>query len=210
MLFLISWKIGYYSQNQLFATLGVLIVLTINAIHVAHPKSSLSSLSGYMMMTIWKSWTHSGNGLLMRSLNGKRKKKQRSYMPRDLREVMWSSRPYACHYFNMVNQQAMFTIIKKSLGNNQAVCVVDFAENYYAGSGLKHRAAVTPWLGDSPSNGTNICWRFFCQTRLCHYDVWWFKARRRLCCVYVYGRTGGTCGEILSPHYPRIDEMIVF
>ena len=39
---------------------------------------------------------------------------------------------------------AMFHIIKKSLGNNQAVCVVDFAENYYAGSGLKHRAAVTP------------------------------------------------------------------
>ena len=157
-----------------------------------------------------------GNGLLMRSINGKRKQNKagvsRSYMPRDLREAMWSCRPYACHYYNVINHQAMFSIIKKSSGNNQAVCVVDFAENYYAGSGLKHRAAATPWLGDSPSNGTctYICWWFCCQTRLCHYDVWWFKARRSLCCVYVYRRTGGAYGEILSPHYPRIGEMIVF
>ena len=44
----------------------------------------------------------------------------------------------------MITHQAMFSIIKKSLGNNHAVCVVDFADNYYVGIGLKHTAAATP------------------------------------------------------------------
>ena len=46
-----------------------------------------------------------------------------SYMSRDLHEYTKSSLvgPYAYHYLNMVNQLAMFSEIKKSLGNNRAV-----------------------------------------------------------------------------------------
>ena len=112
---------------------------------------------------------------------------------------------FPLHLFNAVSQLSAFKKCKQSLKSNQVVVVADFAENYKCRRWSEEQAC---YYVRKQRNITPTCdsflWRFWGETGLCSYSVWWFVTW--LCRSKVF--------QVLSQHlsmtYPHISELIIW